>query len=57
MLTLRARHLGHNPAGGAMILILLLSLTVTIVAILVYGADRNGARWLSIAEQRRQQPH
>lgn len=42
VLTLRApRHLGHNPAGGAMILILLLSLTVTIVAgLMLYGADK-----------------
>ncbi len=42
VLTLRAsRHLGHNPAGGAMIVILLLSLTVTIAAgLALYGADK-----------------
>ncbi|MDG4548949.1 MAG: cytochrome b/b6 domain-containing protein [Candidatus Contendobacter sp.] len=42
VLTLRApRYLGHNPAGGAMIVTLLLSLTVTAVAGLVlYGADK-----------------
>ncbi len=42
VLTLRApRHLGHNPAGGAMIVILLSSLTVTVVAgLALYGADK-----------------
>ncbi|MFO1371837.1 MAG: cytochrome b/b6 domain-containing protein [Candidatus Competibacteraceae bacterium] len=42
VLTLRApRYLGHNPAGGAMIVILLLSLTVTIAAgLALYGADK-----------------
>ncbi|HRX71144.1 MAG: cytochrome b/b6 domain-containing protein [Gammaproteobacteria bacterium] len=42
VLTLRApRHLGHNPAGGAMIIILLLSLTVTVTAgLILYGADK-----------------
>lgn len=42
VLTLRApRYLGHNPAGGAMAVILLLSLTITIVAgLMLYGADK-----------------
>ncbi|QQS54725.1 MAG: cytochrome b/b6 domain-containing protein [Candidatus Competibacteraceae bacterium] len=42
VLTLRApRHLGHNPAGGAMIVILLLSLTTAVTAgLLLYGADK-----------------
>lgn len=42
VLTLRApRHLGHNPAGGAMIVILLLSLSGTAVAgLMLYGADK-----------------
>ena len=42
VLTLRSpRHVGHNPAGGAMIVILLLSLAVTVTAgLLLYGADK-----------------
>lgn len=42
VLTLRApRHLGHNPAGGMMIIVLLLSLTVTVTAgLMLYGADK-----------------
>lgn len=42
VLTLRApRHLGHNPAGGAMIVALLLSLLATIVSgLALYGADK-----------------
>lgn len=42
VLTLRARrYLGHNPAGGAMIVALLLSLTATVVTgLALYGADQ-----------------
>jgi len=42
VLTLRApRHLGHNPAGGAMIILLLLSLAITVSAgVLLYGAEK-----------------
>ena len=42
VLTLRARRtLGHNPAGGAMIVALLLSLGATIVSgLALYGADK-----------------
>jgi cytochrome b len=42
VLTLRARRtLGHNPAGGAMIVVLLLGLTATIVTgLALYGADK-----------------
>lgn len=42
VLTLRAtRHLGHNPAGGAMIICLLFTLTVTVISGLgLYGADQ-----------------
>ncbi|HOB61108.1 MAG TPA: cytochrome b/b6 domain-containing protein [Candidatus Competibacteraceae bacterium] len=42
VLTLRApRYLGHNPAGGAMIVVLLSSLTITVTAgLLLYGADK-----------------
>ena len=42
VLTLRApRHLGHNPAGGLMIIVLLLSLTITVTAgLMLYGADK-----------------
>ncbi|MFZ1641779.1 MAG: cytochrome b/b6 domain-containing protein [Candidatus Contendobacter sp.] len=42
VLTLRApRHLGHNPAGGAMIIVLLLSLAITVGAgLALYGADK-----------------
>jgi cytochrome b len=42
VLTLRARtHLGHNPAGGAMIVGLLLGLTATVVTgLALYGADK-----------------
>lgn len=42
VLMLRApRYLGHNPAGGAMIVVLLLSLTVTVAAgLALYGADK-----------------
>jgi cytochrome b len=42
VLTLRApRYLGHNPAGGTMIVLLLLSLVVTVVSgLMLYGADK-----------------
>ncbi len=42
VLMLRApRYLGHNPAGGAMIIALLLSLTITVAAgLMLYGADK-----------------
>lgn len=42
VLTLRAeRHLGHNPAGGLMIIVLLISLTMVVTAgLLLYGADK-----------------
>jgi len=42
VLTLRARRtLGHNPAGGAMIIALLLGLTATTVTgLALYGADK-----------------
>ena len=42
VLSLRAqRYLGHNPAGGAMIVVLLLSLAATIVSgLALYGADK-----------------
>ncbi|MFO1424776.1 MAG: cytochrome b/b6 domain-containing protein [Candidatus Competibacteraceae bacterium] len=42
VLALRApRHLGHNPAGGAMIVILLVSLSGTVIAgLMLYGADK-----------------
>ena len=42
VLTLRAhRYLGHNPAGGAMIVLLLLGLAATILTgLALYGADK-----------------
>ena len=42
VLMLRARrYLGHNPAAGAMIILLLLSLTATILSgLALYGADK-----------------
>jgi len=52
VLLLRApRYLGHNPAGGAMIVVLLASLTVTVAAgLALYGADKGAGTapgWLA----------
>ncbi len=54
IITFRARrYLGHNPAGGAMIVLLLVSLTLTAVSgLAVYGAGDNAgplAIWLGHA--------
>ena len=49
-MTFKARHyMGHNPAGGAMIIVMLISLVVTgITGIAVYGAEEQAgpmANW------------
>ena len=57
VLTWRARrHLGHNPAGGAMIVTLLLSLTVTIASgVALYGADQGLGPLAALLAQSRDQ--
>lgn len=36
------RYLGHNPAGAAMIVLLIISLFITVISgVIVYGADQN----------------
>jgi cytochrome b len=36
------RYLGHNPAGAAMIVLLIVSLFITVISgLIVYGADQN----------------
>ena len=49
------RYLGHNPAGGAMIVTLLLALTATVVTgLVIYGADKGLgplAPWLAGQEE------
>ncbi len=50
-LKLRApRYLGHNPAGGAMIVLLLVSLVVTVITgMVVYGAGDHAGPLASVA--------
>jgi cytochrome b len=53
LLGLRARrYIGHNPAGGAMIVVLLLSLVVTTVTgLLAYGSVGSGPLVFLFAQQ------
>jgi cytochrome b len=58
-----ARYIGHNPAGGLMILLLLLSLLITTVSgVMLYGADQwqgplggvlqnTSAHWIDLFEE------
>ena len=49
------RYLGHNPAGGAMVIVLMISLLVTcFTGLLVYGAEEHAgplAHWFSGASK------
>lgn len=49
------RYIGHNPAGGAMIVMLLISLSLTILSgLVVYGAEECGgplAGWLCSGQE------